>query len=47
LANILSNGIISRNSFALLKQDSCADYSDFAALLGREPLAAKNFAGCL
>ena len=47
LANILSNGIISRDSFALLKQDSCADYSDFAALLGREPLAAKNFAGCL
>ena len=47
LANILSNGIISRDSFTLLKQDSCADYSDFAALLGREPLAAKNFAGCL
>ena len=47
LANILSNGIISRDSFTLLKQDSCADYSDFAALLGREPLAAENFAGCL
>ena len=47
LVNILSNGIVSRDSFALLKQDSCADYSDFAALLGREPLAAKNFAGCL
>ena len=47
LANILSNGIISRNSFALLKQGSCADYSDFAALLGREPLATENFAGCL
>ena len=47
MANILSNGIISRDSFALLKQDSCVDYSDFAALLGREPLAAKNFAGCL
>ena len=47
LANILSNGIISHNSFALLKQGSCADYSDFAALLGREPLAAENFAGCL
>ena len=47
LANILSNGIISRDSFALLKQGSCADYSDFAALLGREPLAAENFAGCL
>lgn len=47
MANILSNGIISRDSFTLLKQDSCADYSDFAALLGREPLAAKNFAGCL
>ena len=47
LANILSNGIISYDSFALLKQGSCADYSDFAALLGREPLAAENFAGCL
>lgn len=47
LANFLSNGIISRDSFALLKQGSCADYSDFAALLGREPLAAENFAGCL
>ena len=47
LANILSNGIISRDSFALLKQGSSADYSDFAALLGREPLAAENFAGCL
>ena len=43
LVNILSNGIISRNSFALLEQGSCADYSDFAALLGREPLAAENF----
>ena len=47
LANILSNGIINRDSFTLLEQGSCADYSDFAALLGREPLAAKNFAGCL
>lgn len=47
LANILSNGIISRDSFALLQQGSCTDYSDFAALLGREPLAAENFAGCL
>lgn len=47
LANILSNGIISRNSFALLEQGSCADYSDFAALLGREPLAADNFAAYL
>jgi NAD-dependent epimerase/dehydratase len=47
LANLLSNGIISRDSFALLKQGSCADYFDFAALLGREPLAAENFAGCL
>ena len=46
LANILSNGIISRNNFALLKQGSCADYSNFAALLGREPLTAENFAGC-
>ena len=45
LANLLSNGIISRDSFALLKQGSCADYSDFAALLGRKPLAAENFAG--
>ena len=43
LANLLSNGIISRNSFDLLKQGSCADYSDFAALLGRAPLAAENF----
>lgn len=47
LANILSNGIINRDSFTLLEQGSCADYSDFAALLGREPLAAENFAGCL
>ena len=47
LANILSNGIISLDSFALLQQGSCADYSNFAALLGREPLAAENFAGCL
>ena len=47
LANILSNGIINRDSFTLLEQGSCADYSDFAALLGSEPLAAKNFAGCL
>ncbi len=43
LANLLSNGIISRDSFALLKQGSCADYSDFEALLGRAPLAAENF----
>lgn len=47
LANIFSNGIISRDSFALLKQGSCADYSDFAALLGRKPLAAENFAAYL
>ena len=47
LANIFSNSIISRDSFALLKQGSCANYSDFAALLGRKPLAAENFAGCL
>lgn len=47
LANILSNGIISRDSFALLKQGACADYSDFAALLDRKPLAAENFAGYL
>ena len=43
LANLLSNSIVSRDSFTLLEQGSCADYSDFAALLGREPLAAENF----
>ena len=47
LANILSNGIISRDSFTLLQQGACADYSDFAALLDRKPLAAENFSGCL
>lgn len=44
LTNILSNGILSPGSVALLEQGNCADNSGFAALLGRAPLAAKDFA---
>ncbi len=45
LANIVSNGILSPASIRLLEQGSCADTAAFAALLGRMPLAAEQFAG--
>lgn len=44
LANLLSDGIVSPSSFQLLEEGSCADTAGFAALLGREPLAAERFA---
>ena len=44
LTNILSNGILSPGSIALLEAGNCADNTDFAALLGRAPLAAEQFA---
>ena len=44
LTNILTNGIVSRDSFTLLEQGSCADSEGFASLLGRRPLAAEDFA---
>ncbi|WP_373741726.1 epimerase [Neisseria sp.] len=44
LANLLSDGIVSLSSFKLLEEGSCADTAGFAALLGREPLAAERFA---
>ena len=44
LAKLLSNGIVSPNSFTLLQQGSCADSQAFAELLGRPPLAAEQFA---
>ncbi len=44
LANILSNGFLSPASITLLQQGSCADPAPFAALLGRKPLGADEFA---
>ena len=44
LANILSNGFLSPGSITLLQQGSCADPAPFAALLGRKPLGADEFA---
>ncbi len=43
LTNILSNGILSPGSIALLEAGNCADNADFAALLARAPLAAEQF----
>lgn len=45
ITNYLSNGFLSPDSIRLLQQGSCADYNDFAALLGRKPLGAHQFAG--
>ena len=42
LTNILSNGILSPGSIALLEAGNCADNADFAALLARAPLAAEQ-----
>lgn len=44
LAKLLSNGIVSPDSFTLLQQGSCADSQAFAELLGHPPLAAEQFA---
>lgn len=44
LGNVLTNGVLSRGSFALLEEGSCADVADFAKLLGRSPLAVETFA---
>lgn len=44
LMNVLSNGFLGSGSMKLLKAGSCADKSDFAALLGREPLGVCEFA---
>ena len=44
LTNLLSNGFLSPDSIRLLQQGSCADTSPFAALIGREPLGAEQFA---
>ena len=43
LTNVLSNGMVSANSFALLEEGSCADCTAFAELLGREPLGVGEF----
>lgn len=45
LANVVSNGVLSPSSIALLEQGSCADNGAFASLLGREPLKPEDFAG--
>ena len=44
LTNLLSNGFLSPDSIRLLQQGSCADPAPFAALIGRQPLGAKQFA---
>ena len=44
LAKLLSNGIVSPDSFTLLQQGSCADSQAFAELLGRPPLSVEQFA---
>ena len=44
LTNLLSNGFLSPDSIHLLQQGSCADPASFAALLGRPPLGAEQFA---
>ncbi|MBH5330231.1 NAD-dependent epimerase/dehydratase family protein [Eikenella sp. S3360] len=44
LANLFSNGMISAGSLALLQQGACASSQPFAELLGRQPLAAEEFA---
>ena len=43
LTNVLSNGMVSAGSFALLEEGSCADCTAFAELLGREPLGVGKF----
>ena len=43
LANVLSNGMVSAGSFALLEEGSCASCTAFAELLGREPLGVEEF----
>ena len=43
LTNVLSNGMVSAGSFALLEEGSCADCTAFAELLGREPLGVGEF----
>lgn len=43
LSNIISNGILSADSLALLALGSCADTAGFATLLGRAPLAMADF----
>ena len=43
LTNVLSNGMVSAGSFALLEEGSCADCTAFAELLGREPLVVGEF----
>ena len=43
LTNVLSNGMVSAGSFALLEEGSCADCAAFAELLGREPLGVEEF----
>ncbi|WP_037585912.1 NAD-dependent epimerase/dehydratase family protein [Stenoxybacter acetivorans] len=45
LGKIITNGVISPDTFSLLEQGSCADNSGFTKLLGRKPLAASEFAG--
>ncbi|WP_225748552.1 NAD-dependent epimerase/dehydratase family protein [Eikenella sp. Marseille-P7795] len=45
LANLFSNGMVSAGSLALLQQGACASCRPFAELLGRQPLAAEEFAG--
>lgn len=44
LAKLLSNGIVSPDSFTLLQQGSCADSQAFAELLGCPPLSVEQFA---
>ncbi len=44
LSNVLSNGMLSRDSMSLLQQGSYADAQGFAALLGHLPLGVSEFA---
>lgn len=43
IANVLSNGFLSADNMILLQEGSCADNEQFAKLLGRKPLAVKEF----
>lgn len=43
LAEIPSNGMLSRDSLRLLREGSTADCADFAALIGRPPQAVSRF----
>lgn len=43
LANLMTNGILSADTLTLLANGACSPTTDFADLLGREPLAIEKF----